>query len=153
MPIGVERGKLAVWDAGGPTPMFKIYAYGNAISTLIPGLLKRSALQYDLVGANRNVSAHRVTRYPGDPGYTRAAHQRKVHSNRGRSGSSTTPGKRFWIEEDIQTDSGIVTRSKQFTYTGSWPHLIGHYLQNGGSGDRIRRESSVSKDNVQIVPI
>lgn len=141
MPAGIARGPLKVYTTDSED--FKVYCYGNAIPTLFNELEEIEATAY-APGANSQVDGHRVKRYPGDPGFIRAAHTRKNYINRGKSGASTTPGNRFWIEQPIQTDSGIVIVSHQATYTGSWADLVQYFTESNSAGTTLRRESSVA---------
>ena len=140
MPIGVSRGPYVVLHrADAP---YKIHAFGAFMETYFDQLDIVEAEQYAQDG-EVGVSGHRVRRYPGDTGYLRGAHQRKKFINRGKSGSSATPGKRFWVEVAVLTDSGYVYTTHQATYTGKWRNLVDDWLAVAGPHDRLRRESSV----------
>jgi hypothetical protein len=143
MPIGVARGSLRTYAPSNDK--FRIYAYGSSLVTLWPGLNIIEEEPY-AQGESASVEGHRVTRYPGDPGYTRAAHNRKVYINRGKSGASTTPGKNFWIEVPYEQNGKTKYKSHQFTYTGEWPRLLEQALEDLDPTWKIRRESSVAKE-------
>lgn len=142
MPIGVARGSLRAYQPANNR--FRIYAYGSSLSTLWPGLDIVEDEPY-LQGDSASVDAHRVTRYPGDPGYARSGGNRKTYTNRGKSGASTTPGKPFWIEVPFVVAGKTKYKSHQFSYTGEWPELIQRALTDLEPTWKIRRESSVAK--------
>jgi hypothetical protein len=142
MPIGVSRGTLKVLSPA--TRRYKIYAYANNASVLWAGLDEIEDLAYGN-GEVASVTGHTVKRYPGDPGYARGPHNRKTHVNRGKPGSSRTPGKRFWIEIPIVGPGIQKYKAYQMTYTGPWEEVIEDALDGLAPGVKIRRESSMAK--------
>lgn len=143
MPIGTPRGNLRRYQPANKR--YTIYAYGDSLELLWSGLTQVEEAPYEQ-GQSASVDGHRVRRYPGDPGYARGPHSRKTYVNRGRSGSSTTPGSRFWIEVPVQGALLNQFRSHQFTYTGEWPRLLEDALEALAPGVRVRRESSTVKE-------
>ena len=86
-----------------------------------------------------NVKQHRVVRYPGDTGYTRKAHQRIYTGDLGFSGG-ITPGRNFWIEEEVLTDTLAETNFQgfQFTHTGAFYVLKAFCVANAKQPFRLR---------------
>lgn len=86
-----------------------------------------------------NVDAHTVSRWPGDTGYTRKAHQRVYTGDLGFSGG-ITPGRNFWIEEEVITVPGLPTewKSYQFTHTGPFYVLKAFCVANAKQDFRLR---------------
>lgn len=143
MPIGVPRGTLRRHQPANKK--YTIYSYGDSLTGLWSGLDEVEDAEY-AQGDSASVDGHTVRRYPGDPGYQRGPHTRKSYINRGRSGSSTTPGNRFWIEVPIAGPGLTQYKTYQFTYTGEWASLLEDALEALTPGVKIRRESSTAKE-------
>lgn len=126
---------------------FTLYGDSDTLAGFIDGLT------VDTVGAesysNTNVEAHTVKRYPGDPGYSRAAHSRSVSDTGLTGGTTTTPGSRVWFERSIGTPPLVTKTIRQATYTGSWRALKTYAKANTTFPYTLRRESGRS---VEISP-
>lgn len=75
-------------------------------------------------GASKNVKKHRVTRYPGDPGFDREAHDASFLKGYPQK-RIALPGKRAWAYRDGNI-LGIIdlTSAVQFTYQGTFKKLV-----------------------------
>jgi hypothetical protein len=70
-----------------------------------------------------SVSSHTRKMYPGDPGITVAGHQRVEIKSADKEGSTTLPGKPFYIED---TQGSGVTKKvtvTRYSYIGRWGDL------------------------------
>lgn len=93
------------------------------------------------VGVPRTVRVeqHTVRRYPGDPGYTRKAHNRTFDPDIGLQGG-ITPGRPFWIEDFVLTDdlAAIGIDSYQFSLQGPFYALKAYCRANATQDFRLR---------------
>jgi hypothetical protein len=72
----------------------------------------------------KNVKAHTVRRYPGDPGFQRDAHEASYLKGYPQK-RIALPGKRAWAYRDGTILGVIDLRSAmQFTFTGSFKQLV-----------------------------
>lgn len=127
----------------------RIFADPGKITEFVSGLETESS-QPEVI-TNVSYSGHRVTRFPGDPGYNRGGGSRRKSSLYMKEGSPATPGRPFYCE--VTTGSGPtkevdVTR---FTYTGDWITLRKYFEQNAEKAFVLRRESGRSIELVQEV--
>lgn len=73
---------------------------------------------------SKSVKGHTVTRYPGDPGFSRAGHTADYLKGYPQK-RIALPGKRAWAYRD-GTILGVIDLSSamQFTYTGTFKQLV-----------------------------
>lgn len=135
-------------EQGGKTA--RIFADPAKLSSFVGGLTSDSSEAETIT--NVSYSGHRVTRYPGDPGYNRSGGSRRKSSLYMKEGSPATPGAPFYCE--VTTGSGPtkevdVTR---FTYTGDWITLRKYFEANAERAFVLRRESGRSIELVAEAP-
>lgn len=74
------------------------------------------------VAVTSTVKQHTRRRYPGDPGVTVTGHSRTRNDEKPLP-KLTLPGNNAWIEYETTVGLETVTRSEQFTFTGSFTDL------------------------------
>lgn len=120
----------------------RIFADPAKISEFVGGLDEEGSGPE--VITNVNYSGHRVTRFPGDPGYNRSGGSRRKSSKYMKEGSPATPGRPFFCEVTTGSPPNKVTDVTRFTYTGDWITLRRYFENNAEKGFVIRRESGRS---------
>lgn len=116
--MGVPRGKIRphAVDAGGES--FTIWGDTDKLKEFFSGIEEAP----NTAGPDRTVQMPQmvVKRYPGDTGFIRRAHTRRVAADKGIK-RGTTPGKVFLCEEAVLNGATgeMETRVTQFTYTGT----------------------------------
>lgn len=120
----------------------RIFANPSKIAEFVSGLETESSQPETIT--NVSYSGHRVTRFPGDPGYNRSGGSRRKSSLYMKEGSPATPGKPFFCE--VTTGSGTTkdTDVTRFTYTGDWITLRRYFEDNAEKAFVLRRESGRS---------
>jgi hypothetical protein len=116
--MGVKRGTILPHTVGTAPDEFVIWGNTTKLSKFFTGITT-AAITAPTVKTIQ-MPAMTVKRYPGDTGFTRKAHPRKVLSNTGVKGG-TTPGKVFMCEEKVlDAGSGEIEYDvTQFTTTGT----------------------------------
>lgn len=128
----------------------RIFANPAKLAEFVSGLETESSQPETFT--NVSYSGHRVTRYPGDPGYNRSGGSRRKSSLYMKDGSPTTPGRPFYCE--VTTGSGPTkeTDVTRFTYTGDWITLRNYFENNAEKAFVLRRESGRSIELVAEAP-
>lgn len=140
--MAFSNGKIRSFliTEGGKTA--RVFADPGKIDDFVSGLTTESSAAETIT--NVSYSGHRVTRFPGDPGYNRSGGSRRRSSLRMKDGSPATPGKPFYCE--VTTGSGPTkeTDVTRFTYTGDWITLRKYFEENATKAFVLRRESGRS---------
>jgi hypothetical protein len=143
--MGVPRGNIRPHAVVGGGIEFVIWGDTDKLSEFFTDIEEAQ----DSATVDRVIQMPQMTvkRYPGDPGFTRRAHQRRYSPNTGLK-RVTTPGKIFHCEQKV-LDVGsmkIEWDATQFTHTGPIMALRAYARSNAAEDFRLRWASGRFED-------